>query len=1515
MQEIVGKYIEQFKKDHRKQKKYISMLVVLALLVSSGVIWQMKLTGISMTADVQCGKKEHKHSASCYEKVLVCGLSETEQPEEPAIPVHTHAEGCYEYHKTLVCELAEHQHMETCYNEEGELICELTEHQHSEDEYLTEKILICGLEEVTAPEVEKPAPHVHTEACYENRLVCNQEEHTHSIMCMCDKNADLESEADWEATVPELTHVWVDDFLAVAESQMGYKESSRNFVLDEESEKTRGYTRYGQWYGNPYGHWCAMFVSWCLNYAEIPEEAIPYEAGCYAWTVKLDEMGLYQTPENYTPETGDIIFFYRNGRIGHVGIVESVDAEKGKVHTIEGNSGNSVRRREYDLTSQKITGYASLRMIEERYAEKYGGKIPERTLTAEIYSDEKFENLVEGSGEITVTGKLPEGAIVKAYPVEAEVEGQQVIEAYDISIFLEDGSIYEPEEPLKVTFAMPEQEEAGGLTIYYVPDKPEQPERINTTVNEEDVSFVAEHFSVYALVREVTGPTIVVNNAQEFERAFADNNVTVQLGADFEVTGTVQLNNKNIALDLNGHRLTVTGSNNLFQVSGETEFIIKDSQAANEVETTETGNLYGRIGKYDENGNLIYYVTKTEITNASTGATQETLVKYDVPLRGRIDAGNATVVNLAGGTVNLESGMLYEGTNRAFNMNGGTLNLQGGYVFGFKNNGNGAAILADNNSVINLSGSVLAQNESTGTTGCGGAIAAMGNTEINITKGVISGNKADGVRSGENGNHRGGGGIYCDGNTKVTMSGGYITNNQAVSEEYFDGGGGIFLTGTSGFTLSSGYITGNQAQGGGGIKTDFKKAAKVTVNGGYISGNVAEAAEGGGVTIDRNGTGSFNGGYITNNKILNTVHWGGGGLFCADGSTLYLKKALITSNKAGGFGGGVAGCPTGKIYLYIDDGCAIYNNEDVVDGDVHFVNGGVKDGIDVERCDAFFQAHGHKDYFCALNSTVTGTMLGNSAANWEGSADGTAVSLGADDAQTATSVMGLEAHPTEEGIASAQDNAAVYINGNYSYTHGGGILCNGNLIVGNPTDIEVPARLGLKATKSFIDASGNEVEDLSNYNFEFQILDSNEQVVATGVCNADGTIDFGTLVFDKAGTYVYTIKEVRDNSEPSINYDSTEYRLTITVERKELPLIENTKKIAYLITRSKVEKSDGNGGWTVVSNNTYQGGKDNLALQLTEESTFVNTAVNVSKITVIKKWDGDIGADSVTVDLYQDGVLFNTVELSADNNWTHTWTDLPAGHSYHVEEREVRGYITSYETSNSQESSGRYWVPASSLIPGKQYMIVSGAGSEALYISPKHQNHGFDTSDKKAVTLKTGTLSIGNNTYSTWYEDVGIDSRCIFTAQERNKGGHKGIILKNNGASDDTWLLIQNADNNYLKSTSGSDYASNMVFENEVLKGHDGYDWNPNNLRTVIYSNGEFNTSTNTANAVKLYTLVNGSTSGESIITITNTPKEGDYELPETGGMGNYMFTIGGLFLMAVSLFAGYKSRRKYIVK
>ena len=97
---------------------------------------------------------------------------------------------------------------------------------------------------------------------------------------------------------------------AVALTQLGYRESEKNYIVTEDGEQ-KGITRFGQWYGAPHDDWDAMFVSFCLNYAGISYTDVPYEADCEEWAAALSAAGLYWDADS--PEKGDLVFFDYNG--------------------------------------------------------------------------------------------------------------------------------------------------------------------------------------------------------------------------------------------------------------------------------------------------------------------------------------------------------------------------------------------------------------------------------------------------------------------------------------------------------------------------------------------------------------------------------------------------------------------------------------------------------------------------------------------------------------------------------------------------------------------------------------------------------------------------------------------------------------------------------------------------------------------------------------------------------------------------------------------------------------------------------------------------------------------------------------------------------------------------------------------------------------------------------------------------------------------------------------------------
>lgn len=305
--------------------------------------WQETESLICQMEEVPAG---HIHGETCQESVVICGMEETpghihdssctvQETVAVCEQDHAHTTTCYYYKPLTVCGLEEnpgHSHGDSC--RETRLICtqeEVPGHAHAEACYLIDRELICGLEE--------SAGHSHSEDSTEpvEVLICQLEEHRHTEACdpvaetepeeetleERDPTADLETAEEWEAGLAsvKLTGNWTKDFLSIARSQLGYSESRRNYIYDE-NNVIRHYSRYGQWIGQPYGDWSASFVSFCLHYGEV--QGIVAEQSSQAMLTAVQDDQLWLNIDTYAPQSGDLIFLDRDGDgvCDHVGIVE-----------------------------------------------------------------------------------------------------------------------------------------------------------------------------------------------------------------------------------------------------------------------------------------------------------------------------------------------------------------------------------------------------------------------------------------------------------------------------------------------------------------------------------------------------------------------------------------------------------------------------------------------------------------------------------------------------------------------------------------------------------------------------------------------------------------------------------------------------------------------------------------------------------------------------------------------------------------------------------------------------------------------------------------------------------------------------------------------------------------------------------------------------------------------------------------------------------------------------------------
>lgn len=708
-------------------------------------------------------------------------------------------------------------------------------------------------------------------------------------------------------------------------------------------------------------------------------------------------------------------------------------------------------------------------------------------------------------------------------------------------------------------------------------------------------------------------------------------------GGNFYLSADVTANDQVIigaetTIDLNGHGIFYTRKDgNCFWVQNGAKFTIKDSITP-KVETpiiSKDSSLYGNIGnvEYDSEQKpikLTYFVTESQVKVNDSTQTQETLRKYEVTNSGFITAKQmaASIVYVENGTLNLMGGLLTinDSNNEKSHViiNKGTLNISGGYVCGGKGTTEGGGILSEGGIVTLSNDGVIAVNY-----GKSGGGLYVKNGTFNMSGGVISCNGTKGNDDVVSGSvtkayERGlGGGIYAF-KSNVNISGGYITNNK---ENFYSGQGGYCNHGGGGIatllgklSMSGGYVTGNYSdEAGGGMflgHFDYDdtntKGTLFEMTGGVVASNVAQHAEGGGIRISGINKKDYKDGigtiasisanlskiYITNNATNSDYDWGGGGVFVQTNAYLNINKVLITENSAGGFGGGVGACPTGKTMLTHENGAAIYGN--TAEGTT-MSKGGQKGekNSDSEVAKPRFDNDKNKnyqDYFCVKSqnegdkterdtyiSLVTGMMLGNNAAGWKGHCDdNNNLEIKKNGYAAAKNLFGLTAHPDSNAIEQARTTATVFITKNSSVTHGGGIMTNGGLVIGDTKEVNSVPDFDISGQKALY-WNGEKQKSGLDYNFivkdeqgnELSVVQANKE---TGKFNIIPKISDSNNKISE-GVYKYYLSECNDGRS-GITYDESVYIIEVEVKLQNITIL-GVSFNSYYINSVKVEKKNG----------------------------------------------------------------------------------------------------------------------------------------------------------------------------------------------------------------------------------------------------------------------------------------------------------------------------------------------------
>lgn len=636
----------------------------------------------------------------------------------------------------------------------------------------------------------------------------------------------------------------------------------------------------------------------------------------------------------------------------------------------------------------------------------------------------------------------------------------------------------------------------------------------------------------------------------------------LRLKTDISSSESIAIN-QNTTIDLENHKLYYSNGNPRQETKDPVRAFITISKGytltvkgeANDSKTEATSGEPGQPAEMQFNEesvpqSLRYYVT--ESTPNGFG-TRETTYQHTVANFGAIVACKKGYVNQVisvedGGTLNLQGGMIT--TPRALGNDGhvifsqGAVYISGGYVTNGNGGGWGGGLcITGAKAELNMTNGVIAANKAAS----GGGIYADQRAKLKLLGGVISGNATykDCYNDVDNPNNGYGGGVFTKNADVEIVDPANITNNRVDSyiTEKFNlgllGGGGIASVDGGTLNMTGGSVTANYSEeAGGGIYAGFwGKAITFTMTGGTIAGNKSVNGEGGGLRIaggNNSGTmATINAGenskiYITNNKTMTGStkdrggDWGGGGIFIQEHGRLNILRSLITGNKAGGWSGGIGACPTGETIVSHSYGAAIYGNKDNVDqdgnplGTYHYSAGGNNKNEDHDETNYVtpdFQKSGHKDFFLVRNkddarstiAVVLGKMLGGGSAGWHGTCDGNPVTIDPNGGAEAKYMFGLEAQPTDDAINKAQGAATTIISGNYSYTHGGGIMTNGDLIVGEVTSLDVYPAIKVKANKVLM--KDGEEQGLSGHDYQFKLLGAPADPTKAPYWNENGTLN------------------------------------------------------------------------------------------------------------------------------------------------------------------------------------------------------------------------------------------------------------------------------------------------------------------------------------------------------------------------------------------------------------------------
>ena len=529
-------------KRHKKEKRWIALVLCLSMLVSLGTFTSLRMRGEARTYT---------------RRVLDCPYA-----LDDAEPVaHIHNEDCCDEAGNLVCTLPEilpHEHTEACFaRERGELICGLEEyagHVHNENCYESYAVNLCGLEESEG--------HVHSDECLtrvQDELICENTdpEHEHSDEC-------------W---------TWHDELICgLEEGQGAHIHDDTCFVVEQKLVCSLEEGEGAHWHDDSCYEWHDV-----LSCGEVELPVHMHDADCF----RVEEIELEDEPEpDAEPEEGEepavSAAVEGNGEPDKTEPEDAVDGDQEIGEAEEAGTAETVEEKvdaPADVIPEDLTEELAEAPIEEKPEEEeapeQSAEDSEQTEEAEDSTDaaeeavEPADEMPAQSFDLTEDGiRVIVEAAEGAFPADTRMEVTPVnldgmkndieealesevleVQAVDIKFYDTGDNEIEPLMPIRVTIVPVESEHADQTAQVVHIDKENVPEVIEQaedarTESEREVVFDAESFSIYAVVysaettfKSATGETYRITLDY-------DKNAGIPKGATLAVSEILEENEK-----------------------------------------------------------------------------------------------------------------------------------------------------------------------------------------------------------------------------------------------------------------------------------------------------------------------------------------------------------------------------------------------------------------------------------------------------------------------------------------------------------------------------------------------------------------------------------------------------------------------------------------------------------------------------------------------------------------------------------------------------------------------------------------------------------------------------------------------------------------------------------------------------------------------------------------------------------------------------------------------------------